>query len=62
MKSKAKKKKPNVNKIMSQFVQPQGNFTFKLLTVYEDYSLSVGCEQKFSDHSTMRLFVKDVAK
>lgn len=56
------KEKLKINKIMSQYIQPQGTYTFKLITVYEDYSISVGCEQEFKAQGPMRLFVKEGAK
>lgn len=62
MKKKKKPQKMKINKIMSQYLQPSGSMTFKYITVYQDYSLSVGCEQSLSNQGPIRLFVKEGAR
>jgi hypothetical protein len=55
---KDKNSKTSVIKITKQYICPLEYDRFKLITVYSDYSVSIGASQKFSDKSLMELKVK----
>jgi hypothetical protein len=48
-------KKSRVIKILRQYALCTGYGKFKLLSVYDDGSVALGCEQKFDDKTLIEL-------
>ncbi len=58
MKKKKASPKLPVNKIVSQYAMPDGALHFKLITVYADFSISIGAPQRTENVAPLRLWVR----